>query len=129
VSGGRVFPGRPAISQLTQRFLVDLGIEADQIIQEDRSRDTLENAEYSKEICFQNGYTQPLVVTSASHMCRSILSFERVGLRVTPFPCAMTTWQNMEYSWHSFLPSMRALQKTSMAIHEWLGLFFYRLVY
>ena len=129
VSGGQVFPDRPAISQVTQRFLVDIGIEADQIIQEDQSRDTLENAQYSKEICIQKGYTHPIVVTSASHMPRSIFSFDRVGLKVTPCPCAMTTWQDMEYSWNSFLPNARALEKTSSAMHEWLGLVFYRMGY
>lgn len=129
VSGGRVFPGGPAISQLTKRFLVDMGIDADQIIQEDRSRDTFENAKYSKEICIRNGYTHPILVTSASHIPRAMLSCDRVDFKVTPFPCAMTTWQDMAYSWYSFLPSAGAMEKTSSALHEWLGLLFYRLKY
>lgn len=129
VSGGRVFPDNPPISQLTKRFLVDLGIDADQVIEEDRSRDTYENALYSKDICTTNGYTQPLVVTSASHLRRAMLCFDRVGLEATPFPCALTTWPDKAGTWRSFLPNAGALESTAAALHEWLGLLYYRLAY
>lgn len=127
VSGGHVFSRGPAISHVTQRFLVDLGIEADQIIMEDRSRDTFENAVFSNEIIMHHGYTRPLLVTSASHMRRSMLSFDRAGLHPTAFPCAHTTWPDMDHSWRWFLPSARALYSSSAALHEWLGLAFYYL--
>lgn len=129
VSGGKVFPGDPAICVSAKRFLVDLGIDSDQVIGEDRSRDTYENALYSKEICNRLGFTQPLIVTSASHMRRSMLCFDRVGFPATPFPCALTTWPDMNYAWHSLLPSAGALRKTYMAMHEWLGLIFYSMSY
>lgn len=130
LSGGRVYSDEgPSIAQVTQRFLIDLGIAPDQIILEERSRDTLENALFSKELCTQYGFTRPVVVTSANHMRRSMLCFDRAGLKATPFPCAMTTWPDKVFHWSSLLPSSSGLYTTTAALHEWMGLTFYRLAY
>jgi uncharacterized SAM-binding protein YcdF (DUF218 family) len=129
ISGGSVYGDRPSVARLTRRFLIDLGIPDDQIISEDQSRDTYENALFSKKLCTQHGFSQPLVVTSANHMRRSMLSFERVGLQVTPFPCALTTWPDKTIYLYSFLPSDEALAATASALHEWIGLLFYQLAY
>ncbi len=129
VSGGRVFSEADSVALLTKRFLVDLGVPAAHILLEDRSRDTYENALYSKQICERHGFQRPLVVTSGYHLKRARLSFEKVGLEVTPFPCAMTTYPGKVYNWHHWLPSATALAGTSAALHEWLGLIYYRLRY
>jgi uncharacterized SAM-binding protein YcdF (DUF218 family) len=129
ISGGSVHGDNPSVARLTRRFLVDLGIPDDQIILEDQSRDTYENALFSKQLCMKSGFSEPLLVTSAYHMQRSMLSFERVGLKVTPFPCGQTTWPGQPRYWYSFLPSSGALAATSAALHEWIGLLFYRLAY
>jgi len=129
VSGGRVFCEGDSIAILTKRFLVDLGVPAAHILLEDRSRDTYENALYSKELCERHGFKKPLVVTSGYHLKRARLSFEKVGLEVTFFPCALTTYPGKVYSWHHWLPSATALAGTSAALHEWLGLMYYRLRY
>lgn len=129
VSGGRVHPTRASIAGLTRRFLVDLGIPAQQVIVEDQSRDTYENALFSKRLCDQHGFRRPLLVTSGYHLKRAIFCFDRVGLPVTPFPCALTTWPGREHHWYHFLPDADALAATAAALHEWLGLLYYRLRY
>ena len=49
VSGGKVFQFKKAEAPIMERFLVDLGIIDDQIILEGNSRDTFENAKYTKK--------------------------------------------------------------------------------
>lgn len=127
VSGGRVSPAGASIAHITKRFLVDLGVSPDAVILEDRSRDTYENALYCKAICEQHGFQKPLVVTSGYHLKRALLCFNKVGLTVIPFPCALTTWPGKKYGWQHFLPSAGALHTLAQACHEWIGLVYTRL--
>jgi uncharacterized SAM-binding protein YcdF (DUF218 family) len=127
VSGGRVFPADAPVAHIAKRFLVDLGISPDSVILEDRSRDTYENALYSKSICEQHGFKKPLMVTSGYHVKRALLCFSKAGLTVIPFPCALTTWPGKKYGWQHVLPSAGALHTVSSACHEWIGLVYSRL--
>lgn len=127
ISGGSVFNGKKAEAPIVGRFLADLGVPADKVILEDRSRDTIENAKYSIEICRKNGFKRPVLVTSAYHMKRSVMSFEKVGLKVIPVAAGFKTWQNKKYGWEDYLPG--DLGEMSIAMHEYLGLLFYKAIY
>ncbi|MGD9211679.1 MAG: YdcF family protein [Desulfobacteraceae bacterium] len=129
VSGGKVFADDGSVARVTQRFLIDLGIPPDKIYLENRSRDTYENALFSQKICQQHGFVTPLVVTSGYHLKRTMIAFNKIGMKIIPFPCALTTWSGKSYKWRNFLPSVAALYGTSAALHEWFGLLFYRIVY
>lgn len=129
ISGGKVYQTGVSITNIAKRFLIDLGIPPKTVILENRSRDTYENALYCKAICDQKGFTRPAVVTSGYHIKRSILSFEKVGLDPIPFPCAITTWHNKKFSWRSYLPTAGALETTSDALHEWIGLTYFKMRY
>lgn len=129
ISGGKVHKTSGSIANVTKRFLIDLGIPSQAVILENRSRDTYENARYCKAICDQKGFARPVLVTSGYHIKRSILSFKKVGLNPLPFPCAITTWPNKQYCWHSYLPKAGALATTSAALHEWIGLLYYKMRY
>ncbi|MBI5682342.1 MAG: YdcF family protein [Deltaproteobacteria bacterium] len=126
VSGGSVF-GKTAEAVIGKRFLIDLGIPENQIILEDKSRDTIENAKYSKEICDKLGFKKPMLVTIAYHMPRSIMSFKRAGMDVVPFPSLFKTWDGKRYGWQDYLPG--TFDGTHEALHEYLGLRFYRFAY
>ncbi len=127
-SGGTVF-SRESEASVMKRFLVDLGVPEDKIIPESKSRDTYENALYTKEICEKMGFKRPILITSATHMRRAVMSFEKVGLPVTPFPSHFRVWERKRYSWRDYLPSAGAIGNIYMALHEYLGLIFYRVVY
>lgn len=129
VSGGNVFGQGASVADLAQRFLVDLGVPPAHILIEDHSRDTYENALLSKLICDRYGFRNPLVVTTGFHLKRALLSFEAVGMKVTPFPCGLTTYPGKEYHWYHWLPKAGSLSATSAALHEWLGLLYYRIRY
>jgi uncharacterized SAM-binding protein YcdF (DUF218 family) len=80
VSGGNVYNDNDiAVAPVAARFLVDLGIPPDMILIEDKSRDTYENALFSKGICGREGYGHPILVTTGYHMKRALYCFEMVG--------------------------------------------------
>lgn len=108
------------------RYLSDLGVSRGQIIIENKSKDTFENARYSSEICKEKGFKNPILITAASHMKRSVLCFKREGYQVIPFPVDFYTWNGKKYKWKSFLPD--DYRKSSIALHEYFGLLFYRVV-
>jgi uncharacterized SAM-binding protein YcdF (DUF218 family) len=127
VSGGAVYAGRSAEAPVVRRFLLDLGVPARQILVEDKSRDTVENARFSRVILQQHHFRQPLLVTSAYHMRRSLEAFRRVGIAVTPIPANFITAPGRPTVWANLLPDSGALHDTATALREYLGLLYYQL--
>jgi len=56
LSGGRLFKDVDTEASLEYRMLKACGVEDRYLIKEDRSRNTAENAKFTKEICRQNHY-------------------------------------------------------------------------
>lgn len=128
VSGGAVFDGRTPEAVIVKRFLIDLGVPENKILTESKSRDTVENARFSKEILKRHGLHTPLLVTSAYHMRRSVMAFRRAGLEVTPVPAQfLTSSETAPTTWADWLPSADSLNDSSRALREYLGILFYRL--
>ncbi len=127
VSGGAVFSGQPAEAPVVRRFLIDLGVPAEQVIVEAESRDTQENARYCREILTRSGFRRPLLVTSAYHMPRSLMAFRAAGVAVTPLPAQFVTGGNTPRHWARWLPDAGALHCSAKALRERLGLLWYRL--
>lgn len=120
LSGGRVENDLPAEAETGKRVLMSLGVPEDKILTEPNSRNTAENAKYSAVICRQEGYTHPILVTSAFHMLRSVLCFEREGLTVLAYPSDY--WQSKEItpSILYFMPG--SYENLRTAIREYLGI-------
>lgn len=127
VSGGSSNPDLPPEAPVVARILTDLGVPREQIIQEIRSRDTAENARETLVICRERGFTSPLLVTSAYHMKRSTLSFEKAGLATTALPAQFLTSETRVPNWRHYLPCIGGLNNSYRALHEYLGILFYRL--
>lgn len=127
LSGGRVHAHQDLMGPAYRRFLLALGIPRDRIFLENQSRNTFENARYSRDLCRRNGYRQPLVVTHAVHMPRAMFCFRQLNVPVTPVPCGFRTWEGRDYHWPAFLP--RSYDGIAMALHEYLGLWAYRWQY
>lgn len=128
-SGGRVFAKQDAEAPVAKRILTDLGMAADRIIVEDQSRDTMENARFVKEICLKGNWRKPILVTSASHMERALRAFRKAGMEVNPYPADFLITPEPTYGWPDFLPSASSLARTTFALHEYLGILFYRISY
>lgn len=125
VSGGKVFEHLDAEAPVVARVLADLGVPAEKIITEGNSRDTSENARYTKRILDEKGFRTPLLVTSAYHMPRSVALFAKAGVAATPVPAGFRTWKGKPYRWVDYLPSAGALLSSTTALREYLGLAYY----
>ncbi|MBG0809814.1 YdcF family protein [Methylosinus sp. H3A] len=111
-------------AQVAGRFLEQMGVDPARIILEDKSRNTFENAVYSRELASPRPGEPWLLVTSAMHMPRSVGIFRRVGFPAIPYPVAYHTrgsW--MDISLHKNAPEM--LRLVDLTAHEWIGLLAY----
>jgi uncharacterized SAM-binding protein YcdF (DUF218 family) len=104
----------------------NLGIPKQRLTMERRSRNTLENAEFSKAIAEPKSGERWLLVTSAFHMPRSIGLFRKAGFSVEPYP---VDWRVGERSdlWNFESLSVRGLGHVDTGVREWIGLIAYRL--
>ncbi|TKT76840.1 YdcF family protein [Aquamicrobium sp. LC103] len=108
------------------RLLMALGVERDRLVLENRSRNTFENAVFTRELVEPAPGETWLLVTSAFHMPRSIGLFRKAGFDVVPWPADYRTAGNETVG-----PAQDnvsdSLQNLSLAIREWIGLVAYRL--
>jgi uncharacterized SAM-binding protein YcdF (DUF218 family) len=102
-----------------------LGIAKSRLIMERRSRNTLENAEFSKALVAPKEGERWLLVTSAYHMPRSVGLFRRAGFAVEPYP---VDWRvgGRDDLFAFTNNAVDGLGRTDLAIREWLGLIAYR---
>jgi uncharacterized SAM-binding protein YcdF (DUF218 family) len=98
------------------------GVPKDAIFLEGSSRNTRENALYSKNIIDSISCESPLLVTSAAHMSRAVAAFQSVGVQVTPVSTDVQVVDGGLPGVMEFVPSAGALAMTSEAIREWIGL-------
>ena len=128
VSGGSL-PGRVREAGVVGRFLADLGVPVKDIILEDTSMDTLENALNVRDVFLKKGYKNGLLVTSAYHIKRSEFLFTKAGLEVFPHSCGTLSDKSGIIDVYSFLPNAGELRKTYIAAKESLGIAFYYIKY
>jgi len=93
-----------------------------------RSRNTFDNARYAHEVLSKAGVNRILLVTSASHMPRSVLAFEHEGFQVTPAPTDYDTVGRLSKGAYRWLPSARALWRNNAIYHELIGIVWYKLL-
>lgn len=92
---------------------------------EDASLDTAANARESARLLGADGLSRVLLVTHAAHMPRAAAVFRAAGLRVTPMPTAFLAGPVDD--WRAWLPSPSAMDRSWLALHEIVGLRWYRL--
>ena len=107
-----------------KKFLTDFGVPENKILIESESRNTFENALYTKKILEEKKMNRIILVTSAFHMKRSVAIFKKLGLEVIPFPTDYRAL-NMGLNFDAFVPSTGALDTTTLAIKEWIGIIAY----
>lgn len=104
-----------------------LGVSADRIIFESRSRDTFENAAFSYRRMQPGADSRWLLVTSAFHLPRSVAIFRKAGFAVTPYPAGYLTLGDARDFLRLQGDASHGLMMTSIGLHEWIGLIAYRL--
>lgn len=127
VSGGTgaiVIAGE-ADADTAPRLLAALGVDEARLILENRSRNTYENAVFSRELAAPKEGETWLLVTSAFHMPRSVGLFRKAGFDVVPWPVDYRTSGEEGVGLFRDNPSDSLLNAT-MAVREWIGLAAYR---
>jgi uncharacterized SAM-binding protein YcdF (DUF218 family) len=112
----------------TADLLVEWGVPRDAILVERESRTTYEDAVNTKAMLDARGIDGPvLLVTSATHMWRSMAVFESAGLRAIPAATDYDPGRIDLGDPRVWIPDVGALQGTNRAIKEYLGMLVYRL--
>ncbi len=122
LSGGKVLETTGCEAEISKLILLGLGVPEEKIIIEDKSLNTTENAMYTKVLLEKYGFEQPILVTSAFHMRRSVLQFDKVQLTVLPYPTDYQSNIRYQFELHQLWPSAGALLNTSLALKEYVGI-------
>ncbi len=104
--------------------LVALGVAHDRITAEEQSRNTIENAVFSRLIADPKPGERWLLVTSAYHMPRAMAVFRAADFPVEAYPVDWRTLGSADLV-RPFASLSEGLRRTDTAVHEWVGLFVY----
>lgn len=128
VSGGAPMGEATTDAALMRDALQEFGVT--EVWLEDQSRNTAENARFSKDLLAQHQMNKVYLVTHATHMARSVWAFERAGVAVIPAPTHFMSLRDPALPSHlQWLPDAQALQYSRVALREQLGMLWYRLRY
>ena len=118
LSEGKVFDltsGAEVMAEIARA----IGVDQKDIILEDESKDTAEEARLIKSIV---GSDEFILVTSAAHMPRAVAMFKKLGMHPIPAPTGYLVIEGQNIDPSNFFPSSGGFFKTSSAFHEYIGL-------
>jgi uncharacterized SAM-binding protein YcdF (DUF218 family) len=122
-SGAVLFAERPE-AEFALRLLESLGVPRGRVIAESKSRNTVENARFSREIAQPKPGERWLLVTSAYHLPRAMGIFRKAGFPVEAYPVDWRTRGTSDVL-RPFPTMGEGLRRTDTAMREWLGLLAY----
>jgi uncharacterized SAM-binding protein YcdF (DUF218 family) len=97
-------------------YVLALGVAPGDLVRENRSLNTYENARNVADIVRPAHDNRLIVVTSAYHMRRSMLAFEAFGFAPAPYV------SDVRHYTVTFLPHFRGFINSELALHELVGL-------
>jgi uncharacterized SAM-binding protein YcdF (DUF218 family) len=126
VTGGEaaILPRGESEADTMRAFFIEQGVDPARLLVEDRSRDTYENAVFSRDLVAPTREDVWILVTSAMHMPRAVGCFRRLDWEVLPYP---VDYRAEAAPRPSFFLSEH-LQLVDVAAKEWVGLVAYRLL-
>ena len=122
---GAVLLHGEADADTAPRMLIALGVASDRLVLENQSRNTHENAVFTRDLLQPESTQSWLLITSAFHMPRSVSLFRRAGFNVVPWPVDYRT-TGEERPGFAQDNAIDSLTNTTIAIREWVGLVAYR---
>ena len=111
-------------SDSAKKFFLDQGVKVDNLIFENKSRNTFENVEYSSSILKDYKGTWALI-TSAYHMPRSFFAFKKKGFILEPI-CVDYQTGTSQMFWINFDISA-GIDNWFILFHELFGLAYYKI--
>lgn len=127
IYSGGIAVGQTGISEaeIAGKWLEEMEVPEEKIIKEDEARTTYENGVYIKKWMKSNEVNNIYLITSAIHMPRSSAVFSNLNIDFIPVNSGYS--YNHELSWLDYLPNRGALNANLAALHEWLGLIWYKI--
>ena len=119
-----LFTHRRAEADMARTYFERMGTDMSRTLFETRSRNTYENALFSRDVPGVDPKAPWLLVTSASHMPRALATFQKAGWNVTPYPVDFYSLHETEWLSYSLFGGVEAWQ---LALREYLGLAVYKL--
>jgi uncharacterized SAM-binding protein YcdF (DUF218 family) len=114
--------GRGEVPGIMKDLLASMGLPGQRIIIDNQSSNTHESAVNVRRILDQDDF---VLVTSAGHMPRAIETFRKAGMNPVPAP---TNYMSVkERRFIHYLPSPHHLVYADLAVHEYLGMAWYRI--
>ncbi len=129
ISGGagRLIGNVPPEAGAARQFLLQCGVPDSAILIENNSRNTRENALFSRELIQKLAPEgRCLLITSAWHIRRAEACFDKIGLACDPFGTDFLS-ETSHSNWFNWLePDWKAFLKWDLLIKEWVGWLTYR---
>ena len=119
-------PGSRSEGEVMSERLIALGVSADRILQEAKARNTHDHAVYVPQILKAHQIQRFVLVTSPTHMRRSLKVFAAAGM--TPVPSvasAMVDPTPDDPWWEACLPSPAALELSQAVMYDLMGTAYY----
>jgi uncharacterized SAM-binding protein YcdF (DUF218 family) len=121
-----IFTGYEGITNIptavmNARLAKALGVKEDNVIISGLPKDTKEEAVFTKSIVGDNPF---VLVTSATNMPRAMILFESLGLNPIPAP---TNFYKKKFNSYFLAPGLDSFIISSIAIHEYIGIFWSKL--
>lgn len=122
-SGGAGFfsDGTVTESDVVEAHLAEVGVAQDRVVFERQSRNTVENARFTKSLLDLKRGDRVLLVTSAFHMARSMGLFRAEDIPVVAYPVDFRTSDRGDLFKIGSAAS-DGLHRTDVAVREWIGL-------
>ncbi len=123
---GSLSPSETSEAVGVRELWLSLGVPGERMSFETKSRNTWENAIYTRALLDPEPGETWLLVTSAWHMPRAMGIFRRAGFKVIAYPVDYRTFGDSR----DFLLARTGLDQIMMleyAVHEWIGLVAYHL--
>lgn len=119
---GDLLQQQPSEAEEVRKFLLRIGVPAEDIIVEGASKNTWENAVFTKKLLDER-YPQArcLLITSAWHMRRSIGCFEKAEVRFTPFSVDFFSEKDRWAPENTLIPDRMGFKLWEAIIKEWVG--------
>jgi uncharacterized SAM-binding protein YcdF (DUF218 family) len=124
ISGGsgKLIQNSVKESMVLKSLLEKTGIPSSDILTEDQSRNTYENALYSSVLLTELNLTgEHILITSGLHMKRALACFKKQGINVIPFSVDQASGTQEYTPDKLFIPSIEAMDKWNRLFHEWVG--------
>jgi uncharacterized SAM-binding protein YcdF (DUF218 family) len=118
---GRLLGATAPEAPLVRQFWSAIGLDQGTVIYEDRSRNTVENALFTRDLLQPKTGERWLLITSATHMPRAVGIFRKAGFPVIAYPVDFSTSGDF-WRWPAHHSVPRRLGIVDHAVHEWFGL-------